>query len=1362
MGEPAEPLDRVWWRALHALARASGRRGCAGRGFCALAACLALSAAATAQTPGQIATVAGTGQIAGPAKSPAVGAPVGVAVDGAGNLYFSSTRNQIFKVDAQGNLTTVAGSSSTGYSGDGGPATAASFNFFLTAIGAGNLAADSAGNLYLADSDNQVVRRVDAATGVITTVAGNGVQGPAGDGGPATSASLNYPNSVALDGQGNLFIGQAGSFTEDVERVDARTGIISVVAGTQGSTGYSGDGGPATRAQLDGGYSLEVAVDRAGNLYIGDSMNCAIRAVNLQTSPITVATIPIQPGNIATVAGNGSCISNGSNGDGGPATSAVLAAERLGVAVDAAGNIFISGGGVIRRVDGTSGIITTAAGAAQGLAGPVAVTVDGHDNVFIADLGAIPGSNNSQVLRIDGTSGAVTAFAGGTGIGDGGPATSAELWLQHSLTVYSAGVALDGSGNLFIADSENNRVRRVDAASGTITTIAGNGLQGTSGDGGPATAAEMSYPAGVAVDAGGNVFIADFGNGSIRRVDAVTGTMTRVAGSAQLGMNGASCTSGDGGPASSAEAVSAWNVNIDAAGNLYIAGGTSNCVGRIDAVTGILTTVAGNGGKPGFTGDGGPATSACMNWPSAVAADSAGNIYIADLFNGRIRQVDHETGFISTVAGGGGAPPGGPALGALLVRPSGVAVSATGNLFIADYSIARVYRVDHLSGILTVVAGNGTSTFSGDGANAAAAGLDFPSKIALQGNDLYIADAWNQRVRHVALPAYVVLGATSEAFGSQALNTPSAPQMVTLTNSGDTPLAVMSVAASGDFSETDNCASGLAVGASCTISIVFTPTEPGARTGAITITDNAADNPETISLSGTGAGAGLAFSTGLLTFPSQMLGTTSAAGTVMVMNSGTQPVSFTAIAATGEFAVTQGANMCSTSTTLAVGASCTIYVTFTPQAAGNRTGSLMLTDNATGSPQTVMLSGTGTAPNLEYSNGVIFGSQLVNTTTAPIAVTLRNPATAFSVSLASMVISGDFAVAANGTTCSTSVPLAPGASCAINLTFTPTAVGIETGTLTLTDDAGNSPQIMNLSGTGTQPAFSASTGTLTFAAQLAGTTSSSQPVMINNMGTGNLNFSSIAVSRPFAIVAAGGGCSTTAAVAAGSSCAVMVTFTPAAAGAATGSLSFTDNAPGSPHSIALNGTGQDFSFTPSPGSSTTASVAPGQPATYTLNVGSEGGLTGTVSFTFAGVPSEANCAASPNPAPLGMSVTVGCTTTAPSGMWTRIRRLPPLSLWSSGGSAVYLFTLALAALAWAARRRTGLRYGMRQAGLLSLAAGVVLALMLGGCGGGSSVTGIKPSDPGTPAGSYTITVTGTVNSAAGASSHTVTLTLNVS
>ena len=388
---------------------------------------------------------------------------------------------------------------------------------------------------------------------------------------------------------------------------------------------------------------------------------------------------------------------------------------------------------------GAEWIIDTIAGGGVGdnrpggearLSRPSGVAVDSSGNIYIADY------SNDRIRRVD-SLGIITTIAG-TGnkgySGDSGPAVEAQL-------NGPSGVAVDGAGNVYIADAGNHRIRRVDAG-GTISTIAGNGQGGYTGDGGPAFEAQLNVPAGVAVDNAGNVYIADLINNRIRRVDA-SGTITTVAGTGDGGY------SGDGAPANLAQLNNPIDLELDRAGNLYIADLMNNRIRRVDA-SGTITTVAGTGDE-GYSGDGEAADRATLDYPSAVAVDYSGNIYIADYYNDRIRRVD-SLGIITTIAGTGNvgySGDGGPAVEAQLNRPDGVAVDETGNLYITDAGNDRVRRVNP-GQTITTIAGIGETGYGGDGGLAIEAQLFHPSGIAVDGTgNLYIADTDNHRVRRV-------------------------------------------------------------------------------------------------------------------------------------------------------------------------------------------------------------------------------------------------------------------------------------------------------------------------------------------------------------------------------------------------------------------------------------------------------------------------------------------------------------------------------------------------------------------------------------------------------------------------------------
>ncbi len=304
---------------------------------------------------------------------------------------------------------------------------------------------------------------------------------------------------------------------------------------------------------------------------------------------------------------------------------------------------------------------------------PQNVAVDAAGNVYIADF------QNHRIRRVDAATGNISTYAGtGNTVYSSSEEGTATVNLNQP-----RGVALDGAGNLYIADSNNHRIRRVDAATGNISTYAGTGSAGFTGDGAAATSAQINFPIGLTFDGAGNLYIADVNNNRIRRVDAGTGNISTVAG-------GGSAL-GDNGPATSAQIGNPGNVAFDSAGNLYVADTGNHRIRKVDTA-GVITTFAGT--TQGFSGDGGPATSAQLDSPNSLALDGADNLYVSDQSNNRIRKVDAATGNISTAAGGGSAlGDGGAALSAQLYSPAGITIDCAGNLYVADFSSHRVRKV---------------------------------------------------------------------------------------------------------------------------------------------------------------------------------------------------------------------------------------------------------------------------------------------------------------------------------------------------------------------------------------------------------------------------------------------------------------------------------------------------------------------------------------------------------------------------------------------------------------------------------------------------------------------------------------------
>jgi uncharacterized protein (TIGR03437 family) len=667
-----------------------------------------------------ISTIAGGAPLPTPvsAVSASIGDPPRVAVDATGNLYFGSMHS-VFKVDPTGNITRIAGIGQSGYSGDGGAATAAQLEY------PAGIAVDAAGNVYVADLTAHVVRII-ATNGTISTYAGQGTAGYTGDGGAAIQAQLNAPMGLALDSAGNLYIADSGNHA--VRKV-SQSGAIGTVAGI-GSPGYSGDGGAATAATLD--QPEGVAVDASGLLYIADTFNNRVR-------------VAAPGGIIQTVAGTG--ISSYS-GDGGAAATAALFLP-TDVATDSGGNLYIADYGNSRIRQVAQGKIQTVVGSSETsvifnqapattirLNGPTGLALDSSGDIFIAEGGIGTGSGlgegDYKIWKINGVG--IVSTAAGNGIenysGDGGAATAAQIDTPSNMV-------FDPEGNLYIADSANNRVRRV-SPGGVIVTVAGTGVAGYSGDGGPATSAMLNSPEGLAADADGNVYIADTKNNRIRKL-LPSGTIISIAG------NGNAAFFGDGGPANSASIHAPEALYSAGGGHIYIAD-TGNQRVRELLPDGTITTVAGNGVQ-GAAGDGGAAISAQLSLPAGVTLDAAGNIYIADQGNNRVRMVS-TNGTISTFAGAAtfALGDGGPASGAQLSAPASVALDAAGNVYIADSGHNRIRVVS--GGTINTLAGTGVCCYEGDGGPASAAQLNSPWGLLVDSSGrVFVADSGNNAIR---------------------------------------------------------------------------------------------------------------------------------------------------------------------------------------------------------------------------------------------------------------------------------------------------------------------------------------------------------------------------------------------------------------------------------------------------------------------------------------------------------------------------------------------------------------------------------------------------------------------------------------
>jgi uncharacterized protein (TIGR03437 family) len=586
-------------------------------------------------------------------------APTAIALDSQGNIYVAESANRIRKITPDGLITTIAGTGDIGSGGDNGPATAAQFNQIY------GLAVDPSGNLYIADTGNHRIRKI-TVDGIITTIAGTGQRGSAGDNGPATAAQINNPTRIALDSAGNLYIVEPLDPDDRVRKVDSHGTITTVAGGGSGT----GDGILATNAAM---VPEAIAVDSAGNLYIADQRSSGIRRVDTQ-------------GNITTIAGGGKA---GFAGDGGPALKARFHFQFPALTFDVAGNLLVADdvnerirkitpGGDIATIAGNGLFHSSGNGgpaASASLDYPTGILADPTGNVYVTE----PVLSRIRQITPDGN---INVFAG-QGIqgysGDNGPATAAVLGTPIFL-------ANDAAGNLYFSDSLFSVIRKIDRR-GIISTVAGSGNQGFGGDGGPALQATFNGLWGIDFDSSGNLIVADTLNNRIRMVSADGAMAGTLAGDSTPGFFG------DNGVSQLARVNQPAGLRVYQ-GGIYFADSGNNRIRRIDVATHTITTVAGNG-KPTYFGDGGPAILASLSNPTSVAFDAAGNMYIADTGNALVRVVSPQ-GTIATFAGSVTAQilgDGGLATSSALGTPTDIAVDQSGNVLFVDQFYAQIREV---------------------------------------------------------------------------------------------------------------------------------------------------------------------------------------------------------------------------------------------------------------------------------------------------------------------------------------------------------------------------------------------------------------------------------------------------------------------------------------------------------------------------------------------------------------------------------------------------------------------------------------------------------------------------------------------
>ncbi len=791
-------------------------------------------------TNGTVQTFAGVGWGSfagdgGPASAANLGQPTGLAIDKQGNIYIADVRLSRVRKISNGIINTVVGNgikcdiaTGTNVCGDGEPVLNAELNIPTS------IALDSAGNIYIADTVDNRIRVANMGTspiiiagtsipgGDIQTIVGDGnpcniaTNPTCGDGGLASAAEVNQPQGVFVDGLGDIYI--ADTKDQEIRVILAGQSTINSYAGQVGSacpdsTKGCNDGQAATRGLLH--LPQGIYLDAAGNGYISDTNNHKIRYVNVQT------------GVISTIAGNGT---QGFNGDGATAVSAELDLP-ASVLVDSNGKIYVSDTGNERVREFTSGgNIQTVAGGSLGdgpavsaqLANPYSVAEDSSGNIYFADQA------NNRVRKLTNNGGSYTiSTVVGTGsagtTGDGGSALLATLDPPNS-------IALDHLGNLYITDTNNFVIRQVNLTTKVIKTVAGMAGKScfpttdTCGDGKPATAAKFTSPLGISTDSAGNLVIADYFGYRIRAVNMGTtqatiggipiqpGNIATIAGTGQQGdcsfnkvCNGIAIKMGLNHPA---------DVAVDSTGNVYLTDQWNNSV-RVVSTSGMMTNYALDG-KPGPTGDGGPASKGGMWNPLLVTLDPAGNLFISGGNDNLVQRVDVSTAGV-----------GGP------------------------------HEIGTVAGSTSKPTVGG---FSGDGHSATWQNTrmsNLGSSVDAQGN-LYIADGGNNRIRYVPLASEGAPSTPTLSLGTWAIGQQGQARTLNFTSTGGTDLSLSAIGVTGvsssEFTQTNTCGSPTSMGpdARCTVTITLTPTGYGAQTATLTFTDSATDSPQTVTLTGSG------------------------------------------------------------------------------------------------------------------------------------------------------------------------------------------------------------------------------------------------------------------------------------------------------------------------------------------------------------------------------------------------------------------------------------------------------------------------------------------------------------------------------
>jgi sugar lactone lactonase YvrE len=981
--------------------------------------------------------------------------PYGVAVDGAGNVYIADNGlSTLFKETlSNGSYTQTNIVDDT------------TFNW-LNSVN--NVAVDGHGNVYVINGDGEGYNA--GAIVVATPTAGGYLIANLSADPQSNAADPRYVGGIAVDSQNNIYV---SDFSYQITKFSyPSTNFGSVAVGSIGSAitipFYSpqGYGGTTAGTQIS---ATALSLGITGEFTDTGTGTCDTNGSHTYASGETCTVVVVFSPKAAGIRKGAVEIVNGSG--------VVLATQ------------FVSGIGTGPQVAFSSGPQSTVA---TGLVTPAGVAVNGNGVVYIADPGTRgyifvetpsgSGYTQSTLNETDNAPLSGQPIPGGVAVDGAGNLYFTNSWNNNTYgnsiiavqyyngSVYMTqplaypqlenglsgpqGLSADPSGNIYVADTGNNRVVEEMYLSGvTYDTPAGYALQ-------LVVASGLSGPQAVATDAGGNVYIADTGNNRILlETPAGSGSFTQSV----LFDNGLSAPAG---------------VTVDAFGNVFISDTGNKRV--------LRETVSGNSYTQSII----PVTGLVS--PQGLAVDASENLYIADSGTGSVLKIALGAGpsltFASTNVGSTSSD-----------SPQTVTFSNIGNATLTfpipatgtNPSISPSFSLNSTGATACPLL---TSTSFDTATLAAATSCTLPISFtpatsgSISGTLKLTDNALNMdgTVQTITLngtatsPTAPVasLSPASLGFANQTVNTTSAASTITLSNTGNASLTGIAISITGanptDFAQTNTCGTTLAASANCTISITFTPASVASLTATLSVADNASNSPQTVTLSGSGTAVPApvaSLSPTSLGFASTSVSSTSAAQTLTLTNNGNAPLTGIAVSLTGA----NPADFAETTTcgaTLAASASCIISVTFTPQVAGSLTAAITVTDNASGSPQMAALTGTGTVPPAPQAvltpTSLTFASQLLNTTSAPQTITLSNPGTA-TLTISGISLTGSNSSAyAETTTCGAT--LAVSATCTVSVTFTPTATGTLTAAITIADNASRSPQSVALNGTGTNPA----------------------------------------------------------------------------------------------------------------------------------------------------------------------------------------------------------------------------------------------------------------------------------------------------